>query len=541
MAKNSYMCVCGKTFGKSIDAGTTGYRLKGYDKGHECFGCPYVEEIRSWSNGKMELCGYECRATLGKVNYCDVININPENTNTASVDTLDMDFIAEFIVAYIQQASSPDDLKDVSEKHFRSAARSAGRRIYSFAFQQNKRGKAAKKVLLDRFSGRNGFNTKDKVLADIAKGKELTKQDGSDTESDVRAQLKAFGAAIDENMSEPELKNVLNGYRRKAEQAAAAAAMAMSQSEVLPVVDTPADKPQQRNIADITAEIRFYKAQTVSNIIEIGKRLLEAKEQLEHGQWGEWLQNEVDFSQDTANNFMKIAKEYSNSEPVRNLSYTSVVALLSLPADEREDFIEAKHEVAGEEKSVQDMSKRELQKAIADYKAAKAAKEALERRLKDKDTILEKANQDLKKTSLWVRDANAKIKQLDTEKASLAQRLKVAESRPVDIAVREPNEAEKEALRQEGYIRAKNELVVSKTTAPVAILEDPLGSFITQIDGAVSTLTCAVGYMPDNSGLSLLTSARDVLYKEIEGITAAYDKLLRYNRAQNPTGLEIDF
>ena len=46
-----------------------------------------------------------------------------------------------------------------------------------------------------------------------------------------------------------------------------------------PVQDLEVQKvpPQGRTIADVTAEIRFYKAQTVQSVIEIGKRLTEAK------------------------------------------------------------------------------------------------------------------------------------------------------------------------------------------------------------------------------------------------------------------------
>ena len=67
-----------------------------------------------------------------------------------------------------------------------------------------------------------------------------------------------------------------------------------------------------RPIEVITQEINFYKLQAGNAIIEIGKRLHEAKLTLPHGAWGAWLQNEVEFSERTAQNFMRIAKEYRN-------------------------------------------------------------------------------------------------------------------------------------------------------------------------------------------------------------------------------------
>ena len=48
------------------------------------------------------------------------------------------------------------------------------------------------------------------------------------------------------------------------------------------------------NIEKTTTEILILKEQTAQNIIEIGKRLIEVKENLEHGQFMKWLESEVD-------------------------------------------------------------------------------------------------------------------------------------------------------------------------------------------------------------------------------------------------------
>ena len=44
--------------------------------------------------------------------------------------------------------------------------------------------------------------------------------------------------------------------------------------------------------------------------IEIGRKLVEAKAMLPYGQWGQWLKEEVEFSQSSAQNFMRIFEEY---------------------------------------------------------------------------------------------------------------------------------------------------------------------------------------------------------------------------------------
>lgn len=129
----------------------------------------------------------------------------------------------------------------------------------------------------------------------------------------------------------------------------------------------------------IAAEIRQIESQArqyvLVSAIEIGRRLHEAKALVPHGSWGKWLRENVNYSQSTANNFMRIAEEFgdSNLQALGNISYTQAVALLALPAEEREQFA-AEHNVA-------EMSSRELQAAIRE-------KQELERKLKEQEEAL---------------------------------------------------------------------------------------------------------------------------------------------------------
>jgi len=140
----------------------------------------------------------------------------------------------------------------------------------------------------------------------------------------------------------------------------------------------------------IAAEINNIKDQTrkmvLYNSIEIGRRLVEAKQILSHGEWGQWLEKSVDYSQRTANNLMRIFQEYgadqltffgdnAKSQAFANLSYSQAVALLGIhEEDEREKFIK--------ENDVENMSTRELQKAIKEKEKALKEKAALEKKLK---------------------------------------------------------------------------------------------------------------------------------------------------------------
>ena len=126
-----------------------------------------------------------------------------------------------------------------------------------------------------------------------------------------------------------------------------------------------------RTVDVIAVEINQIKAQTrtmmLCSSIEIGRRLVEAKGMVEHGQWGEWLEKQIDYSPRTAQNLMKIFEEYgadqlalfgdnAKTQTFADLTYSQAVALLGVPAEEREQFAEAN--------KVDEMSTRELQAAI---------------------------------------------------------------------------------------------------------------------------------------------------------------------------------
>ena len=84
------------------------------------------------------------------------------------------------------------------------------------------------------------------------------------------------------------------------------------------IIVAPQPEVPARDIGVITAEIKEVKRQAnnmaLMYAIEIGRRLVEAKSVLPHGEWGGWLKNEVDFSQSTANNFMKLYDEYGQAQ-----------------------------------------------------------------------------------------------------------------------------------------------------------------------------------------------------------------------------------
>lgn len=123
-----------------------------------------------------------------------------------------------------------------------------------------------------------------------------------------------------------------------------------------------------RDVRTIAQEINEIKAEVrdtaIRGAIEIGKRLLEAKSLVPYGSWGQWLEENVAYSERTAQDLMRIAKEYGRKETqalqeIQNKE--QAVLLLALDADERERFVK-EHDMAG-------MSTRQLEEELAQIKA----------------------------------------------------------------------------------------------------------------------------------------------------------------------------
>lgn len=127
---------------------------------------------------------------------------------------------------------------------------------------------------------------------------------------------------------------------------------------------TPAEG---RDIETITGEILEAKRAGGEAILTIGRCLIEAKEQLPHGEWLPWLNERVEFSERQARRFMQLYRECSNRPALADLGATKALALLALPADERERFVE--------EHNVVDMTSRQLQQAIKERDEARVAAE----------------------------------------------------------------------------------------------------------------------------------------------------------------------
>ena len=117
---------------------------------------------------------------------------------------------------------------------------------------------------------------------------------------------------------------------------------------------------------ELVIKIKDYMKQTSQNIIEIGKLLIQAKKQVPHGDWADWLASNIDFSIRTADRFMKCAERFSNWTPASNLNSSQMFELLALKQADTESFINAKEK---EGTPISTMSKKTLREKIKKWKA----------------------------------------------------------------------------------------------------------------------------------------------------------------------------
>lgn len=249
---------------------------------------------------------------------------------------------------------------------------------------------------------------------------------------------------------------------------------------------------EEERLVTLATEINTIKQQTQSIMmtasIEIGRRLVEAKAVVGHGNWEAWLKENVNYSQRTASNLIKVFQEYGTgqqklfgkeikSQALADLSYTQAVALLGIrDPDERADFLE-EHDVAA-------MTTRELEQAIKERDAAKKeAAEAREkykeqdeeirslrndgermererRELQNRNGYLQQALADSKSEGKENEETKARLQEAQERTAKLEEELAAMKAAPIETATIEvekiPDEvaAELARLRQEAEERS---------------------------------------------------------------------------------------
>jgi len=179
-------------------------------------------------------------------------------------------------------------------------------------------------------------------------------------------------------------------------------------------------------LARLATEINTIKIQTQAVIqnatLEIGRRLIQAKAAVQHGCWGQWLKEKVDYSERTAqmliatyerfgNGQQKLFGKTADPELLAQLNRSQMFALMSIKNED--DCIAFMDE---HKEDLPNMSKRELEQAIKERDQARQDLDAWRTQCSD---LTDKAN----KAAQRAEKLKAELAQLKADTAAGGEEL----------------------------------------------------------------------------------------------------------------------
>ncbi|MCI7301853.1 MAG: DUF3102 domain-containing protein [Clostridiales Family XIII bacterium] len=224
---------------------------------------------------------------------------------------------------------------------------------------------------------------------------------------------------------------------------------------------------QERTLPVIISEIKTIEAQVYKTAIdgaaEIGARLLEAKEQVGHGNWIAWCEENLNYTPRQAQNFIKIHENYrdenspyANTKMSSHLSISKALALLQVPEDEVEEF-EKEHDI-------ENMTVKKLESEIKEWKNRAASLDAYLEDVKEAHAKLQ-AQKEEKEAELA--EKNEIISHLDDE----LELMKEKQDDPEKIALLEKQIAEEQAAAEKAKEDLRREQEAKEQAIQEAIAE----------------------------------------------------------------------
>lgn len=192
------------------------------------------------------------------------------------------------------------------------------------------------------------------------------------------------------------------------------------------------DGMEMRTLETVESEILLLRDQTARNMLEIGKRLIEAQGLCPKGQWKSWLSDNVQFSYRTAARMMAAYREFGDDPGLSRLDSSKIYALLDAPEKMRA-------ELRADPKALADKSVRELHEEIKKRKRAEERIEELENGLRiammESDVAVDAARQAAEI------EAAKKIAALETRLHESQAREQAARSALMDAQLIKPDSA----------------------------------------------------------------------------------------------------
>ena len=224
---------------------------------------------------------------------------------------------------------------------------------------------------------------------------------------------------------------------------------------------------QEHTLPVIASEILFIESQVartaLEGAIQIGLKLKEAKEQVEHGQWENWCHENLNYSKSKTEKLMRIASEYGDENSIyaktytcTDLSISKALSLLQVPEEEVKNF--------SENNDVESMTVKELNdkiKALESEKEMRAVEvnvwtEEYEKRLTAADEELEHIKNELTELQDNTADPDA-LADLEAKLEKAKEEMK-QEKESRDLQIQQAVEEKADQMRKEAEQAAAGRL-----------------------------------------------------------------------------------
>lgn len=220
---------------------------------------------------------------------------------------------------------------------------------------------------------------------------------------------------------------------------------------------------QERTLPVIASEIhqieRTVYGVAMDGAIQIGEKLKEAKTMIPAGEWVKWLDENLNYSQRQAYNFMEIADNYGNQnspyynlQTSANLSISKALELLRLPDEAVETFVKENDVESETVKSLREKIKEvERERDLAENSNASLRQDLAREQQKLAEAVTEEEFDSMKRDfetreSEWqktIRESNEEAAELQTKLDKAKEDLKKAKQKLKDSEAAKDEEVQK--------------------------------------------------------------------------------------------------
>lgn len=248
-----------------------------------------------------------------------------------------------------------------------------------------------------------------------------------------------------------------------------------------------------KDINQIELEINWHKENAGKSVWEIGRRLNHVKTQdLAHGQFSDWLEK-IGINHNTANRFMRVAKEIPNSDTYHNLGTNALYLISTLPEEQKQEQLDKAEQ--GNPATTRELRelKKKLKQAQTEVELAKRSEQiAIEQLEREPEVIRETIEKEVVPDDY--EDLKRKVKSTEEELKfhkdrnefleSTLQRL-YDEREEVDEKSRKYDELN-EAIKNAEYKLNDNQKMISRYNKLIRMIEE-VDNVIMKASGFVYT------------------------------------------------------